>query len=262
MPLNDLDDSPTKSLTRTPRARASAQAHGEEDTESTASLMSFAFKGSDQVRPARARPAGIPSALGPQRRPSSGAAQAASHAKLKFAHRLRTDVEPGDDGPLSKARRSLPPAMAVRANAGAMGSSRAGSVTGGAHRALGSTDRNISGGVGLGLGRMSPSIMNPAEPKAVHGNTVDRVSLDGARGASRASGGKGGEATEAGKSKMAMSVSGTGKRVVKRASVAAGVFGGPAQAEDRGRMGGVSPGPGTVGSVRAGMKGRELGGMI
>jgi hypothetical protein len=124
------------------------------DTETVVSdrlsVMSFAFKGGEQVRPVRVRPksAQVTKSSGPTSRPATGSATrpvpssnpntnsngtsvqrrssggyvAGKAADAKFAHRLRSpdQVNSPQDGdsatirPVSRTRRSLPPAMAAR----------------------------------------------------------------------------------------------------------------------------------------------------
>ncbi|KAK4686191.1 hypothetical protein P7C73_g3945, partial [Tremellales sp. Uapishka_1] len=107
VPLNDTSDSPTKS---TPRSRRTTTTDTDTVVSDRVSVMSFAFKGSDQVRPATTRV---------QRR-TSGGHLSGSAANAKFANRLRSpDLGVAGDvtiRPASRARRSLPPEMIRSAN--------------------------------------------------------------------------------------------------------------------------------------------------
>ncbi len=103
--------------------RSNPRHHDFSDTESTSSdhlsVMSFAFKGSEQVKPVLRSKAGR-SSLPPnhgqalQRRPSGGYI-AGTAANAKFANRLRsTDDNDPTVRPSSRTRKSLPPAMASK----------------------------------------------------------------------------------------------------------------------------------------------------
>jgi len=81
------------------------------------SVASFAFKGSDQIKPKpRARPAKSSAPPNPGNDRSSGGYVASDAANAKFANRLRS-TDDGDNTmrPTSRTRKSLLPAMALTA---------------------------------------------------------------------------------------------------------------------------------------------------
>ena len=107
---------------RTPRAKREADA--ETLLSESVSVMSFAFKGSDQIRPNPRKPTTKPlpapsntanRAVSAARAEKRNSGQSVTAANAKFANRLRaTEESNGGDvtfRPASKARRSLPPAM-------------------------------------------------------------------------------------------------------------------------------------------------------
>jgi hypothetical protein len=133
VPLKTGDGGPSPARS-TPRARKtvstnSAMALRDTDAETVVSdrlsVMSFAYSGSDQIKP-KPRPQPLSSASNNNKMPTSpkgGAQRRASNghvvgsaANTKFAHRLRSPVEDTAEGditvrPNSRIRRSLPPAM-------------------------------------------------------------------------------------------------------------------------------------------------------
>ncbi|WWD16395.1 hypothetical protein CI109_100821 [Kwoniella shandongensis] len=122
------------------------------------SEMSFAFHGSDEIRPIARKSVprgstgssvtksrstsvagtGRPGATAGLQRRSSGGHVSGSAADAKFAHRLRSteDGHPSGDGArtVNRARRSLPPAMVMASKSPSMNANATGSVRGAMNR--------------------------------------------------------------------------------------------------------------------------------
>lgn len=218
------------------------------------SVMSFAFKGSDQIKPVaqRTKPVAPSSntttgakaqttrsfssspAIYPQRR-SSGGHVTGNAANAKCAHRLRSAETVPANGditvrPGSRTRKSLPPAMAL--------SGKTGRVTpiGRSSPALSPTERN-------GNTPRSPAPAPPAKltPKTPSVAPSTRESVRGLSGAT---------AMAPSPSRMETSVTGTGRRVVPKAV---------AQAKTQGMRPSVSTDSGVAGMWTAYRDGGAVG---
>lgn len=152
--------------------------------------MSFAFKGSNQIKPApRDRPVKgslpLKDVTGPPKR-GSGGYIAGSGASAKFAHRLRSKEE--DDAtmrPTSRTRQSLPPAMASKT--ALMASDTNGRVTPlrPAWNAWNAPIKSTTTSTVRGRSTITP--MSPANPRPVRGQATPSPTKDvGATGLSTA----------------------------------------------------------------------------